>query len=64
MLERRRHEGEIDKLLWFCENCGVPLHEAGFPLKDIGTLIKEAIGEYKENLAARTCKKCGTVMEM
>ncbi|MBV6443340.1 MAG: 3-hydroxyanthranilate 3,4-dioxygenase [Haliscomenobacteraceae bacterium CHB4] len=64
VLERRRHEGEIDKLLWFCEKCGAPLHEAGFPLKDIGTQIKEAIGEYKENLEARTCKKCGAVMEM
>ena len=64
VLERHRNPGEVDKLLWFCENCGAPLHEAGFPLKDIGTQIKEAIGEYRENLAARTCKKCGTVMEM
>jgi 3-hydroxyanthranilate 3,4-dioxygenase len=54
----------VDKLLWFCENCGKPLHEAGFPLKDIGTQIKEAIGAYKENLEARTCQHCGTVMEM
>lgn len=64
VLERRRHTGEVDKLLWFCENCGDPLHEAGFELRDIGTQIKEAIGEYKENVAARTCQKCGTVMEM
>lgn len=64
VIERRRHEGEIDKLLWFCENCGKPLHEAGFALKDIGTQIKEAIGDYKSNLEARTCKHCGTVMEM
>lgn len=64
VLERRRHTGEVDKLLWFCENCGEPLHEAGFELRDIGTQIKQAIGEYKENTAARTCQKCGTVMEM
>lgn len=64
VLERRRHTGEVDKLLWFCENCGAPLHEAGFELRDIGTQIKEAIGEYKENMTARTCQKCGTVMEM
>ena len=44
VLERRRNPGEIDKLLWFCDHCGAPLHEAGFPLKDIGTQIKEAIG--------------------
>ena len=64
VLERRRHTGEVDKLLWFCENCGDPLHEAGFELRDIGTQIKQAIGEYKENMAARTCQKCGAVMEM
>jgi len=63
VLERRRHAGEIDKLLWFCDNCGAKLYEAGFPLKDIGTQIKQAIGEFMENEDARTCKQCGTVME-
>lgn len=64
VLERRRNEGEIDKLLWFCEHCGKPLHEAGFALKDIGTQIRDAIGAYKEDLNARTCNHCGHVMEM
>jgi 3-hydroxyanthranilate 3,4-dioxygenase len=64
VLERRRHQGEVDKLLWFCENCHQPLHEAAFALRDIGTQIKEAIGAYKEDLAARTCVHCGHVMEV
>jgi 3-hydroxyanthranilate 3,4-dioxygenase len=64
VIERTRHEGEIDKLLWFCEKCNNPLHEATMELKDIGTQIKAAIAAYKENLDARTCKKCGTVMEL
>lgn len=64
VIERHRHDGEIDKLLWFCENCHKPLHEASFPLKDIGTQIKEAIQAYKSDLAARTCKHCGTIMEL
>jgi 3-hydroxyanthranilate 3,4-dioxygenase len=64
VLERKRHGGELDKLLWFCDSCGKPLHEAAFELRDIGTQIREAIGEYKENLSARTCNHCGTVMEM
>jgi 3-hydroxyanthranilate 3,4-dioxygenase len=62
VLERHRQPGEMDKLLWFCENCGHPLHEASFPLKDIGTQIKEAIATFMANEDARTCKKCGTVM--
>ena len=64
VLERPRHLGEIDKLMWFCENCGEKLYESGFPLKDIGTQIKAAIQAYKEDVLARTCKHCGTVMEL
>jgi len=64
VLERKRQKGEIDKLMWFCENCGNPLHQAGFPLTNIGVQIKEAIEAFKSDEAARTCGKCGTVMEM
>ena len=64
VLERHRNQGEVDKLLWFCENCDKPIHEAGFPLKDIGSQIREAIGEFKEDITARTCQHCGTVMEL
>jgi 3-hydroxyanthranilate 3,4-dioxygenase len=62
VLERHRNPGEIDKLLWFCENCHEPLHEAGFPLQDIGTQIKAAIGDFMAREDLRTCKHCGTVM--
>jgi len=62
VLERKRNPGEIDKLLWFCEHCGNKLHEAGFPLKDIGTQIKEAIGAFMADEQARTCTNCGTIM--
>jgi 3-hydroxyanthranilate 3,4-dioxygenase len=63
VLERTRNTGELDKLMWFCENCHQKLHEASFPLKDIGTQIKAAIGDYMERVDFRTCKHCGTVME-
>lgn len=64
VIERHRQPGEIDKLLWFCENCHKPLHEAGFELKDIGSQIRSAIEAYREDLPARTCLHCGTIMEM
>lgn len=64
VIERYRKPGELDKLLWFCDACHSPLHEAAFELKDIGTQIKAAIGAFKEDQAARTCKKCGHVMEL
>ena len=64
VLERHRHPGEIDKLMWFCEKCGQKMYEAGFPLKDIGTQIKTAIEAFKGDLTARTCMQCGAVMDM
>jgi len=64
VLERHRHPGEIDKLMWFCEKCGQKMYEAGFPLKDIGTQIKTAIEAFKGDLTARTCMHCGAVMDM
>ncbi len=64
VMERTRRPGEIDKLLWFCENCANLLHEASFPLTDIGRQIKEAIEAFKNDIAARTCKKCGAVLDM
>ena len=64
VLERHRRAGEVDKLLWFCENCHTPLHEASFALRDIGTQIKQAIGEFAADEAARTCRQCGRIMQV
>ena len=47
VIERKRHEGEIDKLMWFCESCDQLIYEGAFPLKDIGTQIKTAIEAYQ-----------------
>lgn len=63
VIERYRREGEMDKLMWFCDECHNKLYEASFPLKDIGTQIKEAIQVFMADESLRTCKKCGTVME-
>lgn len=64
VIERYRREGEVDKLMWFCESCNNKLHEASFPLKDIGTQIKGAIAEFTANDEARTCKKCGDYLQL
>lgn len=63
VIERNRHEGEIDKLIWYCENCDEKLNEESFELEDIGTQIKEAIEEFMSDEEKRTCDNCGTVME-
>ncbi len=60
VIERYRKPGEMDKLMWFCDNCHQKLYEASFELKDIGTQIKAAIQEYMASESLQTCKYCGT----
>jgi 3-hydroxyanthranilate 3,4-dioxygenase len=64
VIERYRQKAEIDKMLWYCDGCGNKLHEASFPLEDIGTQIKGAIEAFKNDLEARTCQHCEYVMEL
>lgn len=64
VLERNRKQGEIDKLLWFCDHCDAPLHESGFQLKDIGSQIRDAINEFKASPDNRICNACGKSNEI
>jgi 3-hydroxyanthranilate 3,4-dioxygenase len=63
VIERMREEKEIDHLRWYCESCGEILRDATFHCKDLGTQLKPVIEGFMADVGARTCKKCGTVME-
>jgi len=63
VIERRRKDTEKDGLLWFCESCNHPLHEAYFMLTNIATQFQVEFKRFYENKELRTCKNCGTVME-
>ncbi len=63
VLERVRREGEMDKLIWYCENCDKKLNEETFALKDIVNQLKEALEAYINDVQKRTCEHCGTVMD-
>jgi len=64
VIERRRVEGEKDHLRWFCDHCGEVLYDASFQLVDLGKQLKPVIEGFYGDEALRTCKKCGTVMEV
>ena len=51
----------LDRLRWYCDNCGEIVHEAAFHLTDLGTQIKEAVENFAASEELRTCKKCGTI---
>lgn len=63
VIERRRREGELDGLMWFCEQCNEKLHEEYFPLGDITTQFQEVFRRFYADESLRTCKSCGAVME-
>lgn len=63
VIERNRRKGEIDKLLWFCENCRTELHEARFEMKDIVNQLPVAINGFMDSETLRTCSTCGQQMQ-
>ncbi len=63
VLERYRKEGELDKLMWFCENCNHKLHEDTFEMSDIVNQLPPVMNAFMDSEEKRTCNECGTVME-
>lgn len=63
VIERKRRNGELDGLLWFCENCNEKLYEEYFELKDITTQFQGVFKTFYGDENLRTCKNCGSVME-
>ncbi|KAF2397609.1 3-hydroxyanthranilate 3,4-dioxygenase [Trichodelitschia bisporula] len=64
VLEQPRPESAIDRLRWYCQNCSELVHENAFHCTNLGTQIKEAVNQFKDDQEARTCKKCGTVCDV
>jgi 3-hydroxyanthranilate 3,4-dioxygenase len=64
VIEQPRPAESIDRLRWYCQNCGETVHEASFHCTDLGTQIKEAVNAFKANEKDRTCKNCGTLCDV
>ena len=62
VIERKRRDGELDGLLWFCENCNEKLHEEYFQLTDITTQFQGVFKKFYGSPALRTCKICDAMM--
>jgi 3-hydroxyanthranilate 3,4-dioxygenase len=63
VIERRRREGELDGLQWYCENCSNLLYEEFFPLTDIETQFPPVFQRFWNSPSLRTCTRCHTVLE-
>ena len=63
VIERNRRAGEIDGMMWFCENCHHKLYEEYFNLTDIVKQLAPIMQKFYASEQLRTCQKCGTVMQ-
>ena len=63
VIERKRRIGELDGLLWFCENCNEKLYEEYFGLEDITTQFQGVFDKFYGNEDLRTCKSCSATMQ-
>lgn len=64
VVERRRAADEKDACTWYCEKCDQQLYRATFHLDDIVEQLPRLMQAYYDNMDLRTCKNCGTVMEI
>lgn len=60
VIERRRREGELDGLQWYCEQCHKKLYEEFFVLTNIETQFPAVFEKYY-NSNYPTCKSCNHV---
>ena len=63
VIESKRPDGMLDGLQWYCENCNHKLKEYKFHLTNIEKDFLPRFREFYGSLEARTCEKCGTVMD-
>lgn len=61
VIERRRLEGELDGLMWFCPQCNHRIYEEYFQLEDIETQFPPVFRRFFDSEEHRTCEKCGTM---
>ena len=63
VVERKRHEGELDGFQWYCDECHAMLYDKYFPLTNIVKQLPPLFEEFWNNEDARTCKNCNAYLE-
>jgi 3-hydroxyanthranilate 3,4-dioxygenase len=63
VIERRRRPGERDGFQWYCPHCAQLLHETSLELTDIESELPAVFARFYADRTARTCTRCGTVLE-
>lgn len=64
VIEQPRPETSLDRLRWYCQDCGEQVYEAAFFCTDLGSQLKEAVNNFKDNQELRKCGKCGAICDV
>jgi 3-hydroxyanthranilate 3,4-dioxygenase len=64
VLEQPRPEGSVDRMRWYCQECGEVVCEKSFHCTDLGTQIKAAVQEFSNDEEGRKCRKCGALCDL
>jgi len=62
VVERQRRPDEVDRFVWFCENCRARLYEATVRFDDPTDAVKKATDTIRSDVKLRTCRECGEVL--
>ncbi len=63
VVERRRPPGEMEHVIFYCENCGALVEDIHFDCADIVQHFSQAMLDFWNDDPRRTCKKCGKKVE-
>lgn len=63
IIERKRTNGMIDGLQWYCDSCNNLLHDTYFRLSNIEKDFIPRFKEFYGSKEMRTCQKCNAEME-
>lgn len=59
VIERKRPEGAMDAMEWYCLECNDLVHRAELPLQNIVTDLPPIFENFYNSEDLRTCKSCG-----
>ena len=65
VFERKRRSGEIDRFIWFCDQCGEKIYEV---TAEVGDYRHDPVSQvhhtFYHDESLRTCRKCGWVVPL
>ena len=63
VVERKRHEDELDGFQWYCDECNSLLYEKYISLIDIVSQLPPLFNAFWVDEDARNCNECGAYLE-